>query len=461
MGMIAPQDAAFLLGESREHPTHVGFLQLFELPEGAPESYVGDLYQELLTHRQVHRQFRLRPQTPVSTLGQLWWTEDADVDLEYHVRLTALPKPQQVRQLLELTSRLHAGLLDRHRPLWECYLIEGLEGRRFAIYTKMHHALVDGVSATRLAMGALSPDPHAACPPFWAVLETRAVTSPARATPLIAPNQRTRQLDTARRRVSSAGRITESLARLARGASQGQLHGAPVPAPRTMFNVPITGGRRFVAQAWEIERLKKVGDQHGGTLNDTVLAMCAGALRRYLNDAGELPDRPLVGAVPVSLELRGAGRSGDGGNAVAAVLCNLATNLSDPVERMRTICSSMRMAKQSLDGKSATQLQLESVMLLGGAAVVASVPGLLSHSRPLFNVVISNVPGPRTPLYLNGARMQGCYPMSIPSDGLAVNITVFSYAGRMHFGITGCRRQVPHVQRFIEYLEDSIAELEA
>ncbi len=159
MAIMPVTDSMFLIAESREHPMHVGGLQLFELPEDAGPDYVSELYRSLLSEVDVRPLFRRRPMNPVSSLGQFAWADDDDLDLEYHVRLSALPRPGRVRELLELTSRLHGSLLDRHRPLWEFTVIEGLEGRRFATYNKIHHALLDGVSALRLLQSSFSEDP--------------------------------------------------------------------------------------------------------------------------------------------------------------------------------------------------------------------------------------------------------------------------------------------------------------
>jgi diacylglycerol O-acyltransferase len=254
--------------------------------------------------------------------------------------------------------------------------------------------------------------------------------------------------------------VAPTLARLSVGALRGEIDGVGVPAPKTMLNVPITGARRFAAQAWDIDRIKKAGKVAGATLNDVVLAMCAGALRRYLLEQDALPDKPLAAAVPVSLALRSGTTGGDGGNAVSGVLCNLATDIADPYRRLEVISSSMRTAKEAMDGRSNAQLQAQALLLVGGPPVLATIPGALEVISPLYNLVISNVPGPRQPLYFNGARLDGSFPVSIPADGLAVNITVFSYAGSLHFGITGCRRQVPHLQRLLGHLEESLAELE-
>jgi competence protein ComEC len=452
--VIAPQDVGFLLSESREHPMHVGGLQIYELPKGAGPGYVSDLYRQLLTYTELRPIARRRPRDPVGSLGQLFWADDDDVDLEYHVRLSSLPTPHRVRELLELTSRMHGTLLDRHRPLWEFHLIEGLEGNRFATYGKMHHALVDGVAATRLMTSFLSEDPEATCIPFWAAKPESGRTKSTSNGGLLS------QLSSVVGGVRDLAGLGPVVAKRAIDTLRGQGDGVPFPAPRTMLNVPITGARRFAAQSWEIDRLKKAGAATGATLNDVVLAMSAGALRRYLIDHDALPDKPLVAAVPVSLALRSGAAGGEGGNAIGAVLCNLATHEADPYTRLEIITRSMRVAKENLAGQSHNQIQALSALLMGMPSLLSMLPGGSSVAPPVFNLFISNVPGARTPLYLNGARMQGSYPVSIPFEGQALNITVTSYAGNMQFGLTGCRRQVPHLQRMLGFLEDSLAELE-
>src|SRR4051794_27524478 len=168
MPLMAPTDSMFLIPESREQPMHVGSLQLFDLPEGGDRGLIRDTYEQLLTSTEVAPLFRRRPYRPITTLGQWAWTDDDDVDLEHHVRHSALPEPGRVRELLALTSRLHGTLLDRQRPLWEMHVIEGLKGDRFAVYTKLHHAVMDGVSGLRLLQRTLSTSPDERSPAFWA-----------------------------------------------------------------------------------------------------------------------------------------------------------------------------------------------------------------------------------------------------------------------------------------------------
>jgi len=459
MPMIPPQDAAFLMVESREHPMHVGALQVFDLPSRAKRDYVSRLYEQSLQFTELRSLMRQRPRTPVSSLGQLWWEIDKDVDLEYHVRLSALPAPGRVRELFSLVSRLHGSLLDRHHPLWECHLIDGLEGRRFAVYTKIHHSMVDGVAGMRLMTGALSEDPKAIIAPFWAVPDSAAEPAPDAGDGTNLVERLLGSVLGAAESVRTVAEGTVDLAKLLTEVLRGQRDAVTLPAPKTMWNGSITGARRFAAQSWEMDRLKSAAAASGGTLNDVVLAMCAGALRRYLQVADALPERSLISLVPVSLALRGA-KSG-GGNAVGAVLCSLGTDIEDPQQRMAAIRASMQTAKDILAAMTPAQVQASGSLLLAAPLAIGAVPGLLGTTSPLFNVTISNVPGPRNELFWNGARMANVYPVSIPYEGQGLNFTVTSSAGMMHFGITGCRRSVPRLQRLIDYLEDSLAELEA
>jgi len=229
-----------------------------------------------------------------------------------------------------------------------------------------------------------------------------------------------------------------------------------------MLNVPVTGARRFAADSWSIDRLRTAGTPFGATLNDMVLAMSAGALRSYLLDHDVLPDEPLVAMVPVSLKARGADDSA--GNAVGAILCSLGTHLDDPKARLAHIQASISESKARLEGLTPGQILALSAANVAPAALQMSPLARLSPTeellRPPFNIVISNVPGPKDTLYWNGARLTGNYPLSVLIDGQAMNITTASYAGNLDFGILGCRRNAPSLQRMLGYLEDELVALE-
>ena len=453
MALMPPQDALFLLAETRERPMHVGGLQLFTPPEDAGPDFVSDLFHRALDRlddNAVRRTLRRRPDRLIPGIGPWRWILEEDLDLEYHVRHSALPHPGRIRELLALVSRLHGSLLARSRPLWEAHLVEGLADGRFALYTKIHHALMDGVSAMKLMENSFSPDPDATdMPPPWAARDRGSRSSSGGSATL--PSKLVDGTVMAARAVSGAG---QAAMRAISRAVVDQAEMLPYRAPRSMLNVPITGARRFAADKWELERLRRVSEATDATLNDVLMAMCAGALRGYLEQQQALPDDPLVSMVPVALE-----RKGDSSNAVGLILCTLGTHLADPEERFDTVVDSMERGKLRLEG-----LTPEAVLLLSGMSFAPLGLGPLFRwepmRRPPFNIVISNVPGPREHLYYNGARIDGSYPMSIPFDGQAMNITATSYAGSMCFGLTGCRRSVPQLQRLLDHLEGSLTELE-
>ncbi|HEY0641443.1 MAG TPA: wax ester/triacylglycerol synthase family O-acyltransferase [Pseudonocardiaceae bacterium] len=448
MAMMPVTDSMFLFAESREHPMHVGGLQIFRLPDGAGPDYLSEVHRRLVAEDDVRGLFRRRPRGPVASLGQWAWANDDQLDLEYHVRLSALPRPGRVRELLELTSRLHGSLLDRHRPLWEFHLIEGLDNGRFATYSKIHHALVDGVSALRLLERSLSTTPDEDLRVPWS--GTDRATGPRRQAGTVDA------LKAAVRAMGDLAGLGPQFVRIANQALREQASATlPFQAPRSILNVPITGARRFAAQSWPMERVQAVGRATGTTLNDVVLALCSGALRQYLLDLGALPDRSLVAAVPVSLR-RDESASG---NAVGMTLCTLGTDLADPEDRLRAVHDSMTRGKAVYAGMTPLQVLAVSALAIAPLALTP-IPGVVQVSPPPFNLIISNVPGPRQPLYWNGARLEGMYPVSIPYEGQALNITVTSYAGSLEFGLTGCRRSVPSLQRMLTHLDTALDELE-
>jgi WS/DGAT/MGAT family acyltransferase len=448
-------DSMFMVPESREQPMHVGGLQLFDLPDGSGKEYLAELYRQSIEVEDIAPVFRKRPYRSPLTLGQWGWREDDAIDLEHHVRHSALPEPGRVRELLALTSRLHGTLLDRKRPLWEAHLIEGLEGSRFAVYTKLHHAVMDGISAQRMLQRSLSPDPEARDVPVpWA---RRTTNHPPREKAGFSPFALPKA---ALQLTGDVVGLVPTLVHLANDGLRHQAAALPLQAPRSMFNVGITGSRRIAAESWSMARLRKVGKAGDATLNDVVLAMCSGALRGYLLELDALPSSPLIAMTPVSLRKDEAPDQADvSTNAVGTILCNLATDLENPGARLVAVRASMQQGKATLAGLNSTQVSALSAMVMA-PLLLNSVLDLHRFTPPPFNLVISNVPGPTEPLYWNGARMSGMYPLSIPLDGQAMNITLTSYAGQMQFGIVGCRRSVPRLQRLLGHLEESLQSLE-
>ena len=449
MQALSPTDSAFLWMETRNQPMHVAGLNLYTPPIGSGADYVTTLLDQWGQHLSARSPFNLRP---VLRLGLWYWEEDREFELEYHLRHLALPYPGRIRELLVMVSRLHGNLMDRNRPLWEAYVIEGLPDGRFATYIKMHHALVDGVTGARMMARGLATTATEQKPPLWA--QDLQGHGSARATP--GPSGLLQQLGA----LAKAGRdilpgVGSGLRDILGVGDRDGGAALPFQAPPCPFNVEISGSRRFAAQSYSLQRLKTIGAASGATVNDVTLAICAGALRKYLLARKKLPRKPLIAMVPVSLH----GETEAGGNQVTLLLANLATHLADPVARLQAIVRSTSDAKQRLSTMPRLQKMahgMTTIAPMGPAIVTGS-----ARKRPVFNVVISNVPGPRETLFLNGARLDEVYPVSIATHYLALNITISGYGNALGFGYTACRRSVPALQRMLDYTDESLAELEA
>jgi diacylglycerol O-acyltransferase / wax synthase len=459
---LDPTSAAFLYAEKRSMPMHVGGLQLFKKPEGAGRNYVREMYDEMRQVEDIAPLYLKRPHRSIRTAGQWVWEDDEQFDIEHHVRHSALPKPGRVRELLELTSRLHSTRLARERPLWESHIIEGLRDGRVAMYHKTHHALVDGVSAMRLLASVLSTDPDERdMPAMWARQPKRA--KPPKTVDRVEQHLSDLPVQALRSALGITAEAAGMPAALVKTLSKGlrnETSSLSLYAPRTILNQNITGSRRFAAQDWPIDRLRAIGRATGATLNDVVLAMCSGAMRTYLLELNALPDTSLVAMVPIGLKAKQSQiASAEGGNAVGAVMVQLATDQPDPADRLARVHRSMVDGKRALS--SMTPVQILAMSALGQTpAILGPILRMQGIVRPPYNLIISNVPGPRTTHYWNGAQLLGTYPLSIPINGMALNITCTSYDGNMAFGLTGCRRTVPHLQRLLTHLDDEVKALE-
>jgi diacylglycerol O-acyltransferase len=449
MQALSPTDSAFLWMETRNQPMHVAGLNIFTPPAGSDPDYVNQLLADWGEHPKAIAPFNLRP---VLRMGLWYWEEDDEFELDYHLRHLALPQPGRIRELLAMVSRLHGNLLDRNRPLWETYVIEGLPGGRFATYTKIHHALVDGVTGARMATNAMCLNASEHKAPTWAIPFTHHPAGRRKS----APPGLLQQLSN----VAKAGKqilpgIGSGLWDIVRATYADGATALPFQAPPTPFNVEISGSRRFASQSYSIARFKQIGEATGATVNDVTLAICAGALREYLLAQNKLPKKPLVAMVPVSLH----GETDAGGNQVSLLLASLATHIADPVKRLKRIVESTSQAKERLTKMPRLQKLAHGITSISpfGAGMVTGT----AEKHPLFNLVISNVPGPRETLYLNGARLDEVYPVSIPTHYLALNITISGYGDNLGFGYIACRRSVPALQRMLDYTNNAITELEA
>jgi diacylglycerol O-acyltransferase len=346
---------------------------------------------------------------------------------------------------------VHGNLMDRNRPLWEAYVIEGLPGGRFATYIKIHHALIDGVTGAKMMANSLSLTADEHKPPMWAQNHQR--NHPTARKERHAPGL-LEQLGA----LAKAGReflpgVGTGIADMVRSAMEETAAAMPFQAPPSAFNVEISGSRRFAAQSYSLSRLKRIGEAAGATVNDVTLAVCASALRAHLLRENALPEKPLVAMVPVSLH----GETSEGGNQVSLLLANLATHIADPLQRLQRIVQGTAEAKR-LSAMPRLQKMahgMTSISPMGVGMVVGT-----AKTHPQFNVVISNVPGPRDTLYLNGARLDEVYPVSIATHYLALNITIQGYGDQLGFGYTACRRSVPALQRMLDYTQMGIEELE-
>lgn len=472
---LDPTAIGFLLAENRRMPMHVGGLQLYKKPADAGKDYVRDLYDTMRNVDEIAPLFLKHPYRSAMTAGSWVWVEDTEFDIDYHVRHSALPKPGRIRELLELVSRLHSTRMAVERPLWEWSLIEGLSDGRIAMYAKLHHALIDGISANRLLQSTLSTDPDRRdLPAPWAKRPrssgsrssgsrssgSRAAGSRAAGTAEESEPITTVALRQALGIAAEAAGLPGALAKTLGRSLRNETSTLALYAPRTILNQNITGSRRFAAQSWPMERIRAVGKASGTTINDVVLAMCSGALRDYLIELDALPDTSLIAMVPVGLKAKESHvPSAEGGNAVGSVMVKLGTDLADPADRLRSIHESMHDGKAALS--QMTPMQVLAMSAIGQVpAILPSMLGVSGLTRPAYNLVISNVPGPKVKHYFNGAELMGNYPLSIPIDGMGLNITCTSYAGNMDFGLTGCRRTVPRLQRMLTHLDTSLSELE-
>ena len=458
-------DAFFLINESRETPMHVGGVNLYTLPKGIDDTaFLANLKELLRYDREMRHPFgELLKMGPMGAMGPIAWEHDEHLDIDYHIRHSALPKPGRYRELFELVSRLHGSLLDRSRPLWEMHLIEGLQNRQFATYLKIHHCAMDGAGAMHLinSMHSGSHRSKVKYSPFSQEADAayRQRVKAQRPKPIKHREDDVKAVAEALRDqwggTVNVGKALIEYAGVWLGSSRSKLAVPYHEVPRGRLGAKITGARRFVAQSWPFARVRSVGKALDLTLNDTVLAMCSGALRNYMIDQGELPNHSLKAQVPVSLR---AEDDLDSANAIGFFTADLGTNEADPERRFRSIKDSMNAAKDQLAGMSRREIDIYNA-ITQSPLLVGSLTGL-SARFPAFNLVVSNVKGPSQQMYLNGARLDGLYPANIPFHGFPISITLVSNNRNLDFGITACRRSLPSVQRVIDYMEEALVEME-
>jgi len=444
------QDLAFLGLDSAAHPFHVGGLMLFTPPARAPSSYLHTLLGRLGEALPQLDPLFLRRLDPAHPASPRWITA-TDFRAQDHLLHYALPRPARSAELLELVSRAHERVLDRGRPLWECHLIEGLPRGRFALYCKIHHALIDGIGAQRLLMRLLSQAPRRGA--------SRSGPSRTASPPRGGGQHGWREglSETARLMLTQSRAVPELAAMLARTGREHREDTPPLPftAPRAPMNGTISARRRIVVTDFGLTTLRRLGAAGGGTINDALLAICGGALRSYLAEHGILPRKSLLAGVPVSVKSPGAQQ----GNQLSTIVCPLETTTADPLRRLRRICRVTRRAKDEVRALSpAAREDYMNLVLL--PAMVFSLAHRATAIPPPFNVIVSNVPGPRAPLYLDGARLDAIYPLSVVTDAQALNITAFGCARRACVAVTACPDELPGIERFDSHLRAAARELQ-
>ena len=458
MNHLSGIDAAFLHLESPEMPMHVGSLNVLELPPG----YEGDFFEDVkacLAER-LHladvftRKLALMP----FDLSNPVWVEDEDIDLEHHIRHITLPKPGSNTQLQQYVARLHSTLLDRSRPLWEFFIIDGLRSGEVALYTKVHHSRLDGQAGVALGMAIMdtSAQGRQIKPPRARLRRNQYQLGVAE---LLGAAIRNTALQVVQlvKALPTMGRAARTLL-LPEKDEHGQRQWA-LPkdlnffAPRTTLNVAITNQRRFAARTVPLAEVKEIAKRTGTSLNDVVMATVAGGLRDYFTGHRELPAKPLSAAVPVSLRAAG---DDSANNQVSMVTMTLATDVADPMQRLKVIAAGSASTKAML-GRVKTAIPTDFPML-AAPWLMSGLASLFGRSRlanvlpPVANLVISNVPGVQTQLYFAGAKVISYYPVSIPAHGMALNVTVQSYNGRLDYGLIGCRRALPDISELADSL---------
>jgi len=448
-------DRLFLTADSTQTPQHVAALGIFAPPDGAPDDFVATLADRFRAIRHFQPPFNYRLTHPrLKAVAPTWRElEDDVIDLDFHFRHNALPRPGGQRELGQLVSRLHSRALDPARPLWELHLIEGLDDGRFALYFKVHHALMDGIGGVKRFTGMVTPDPaDDELRPIWT----------------IGPRHRTRTSDgrSAPGRVlaaTTAGtRLTAGLTRVAARMARDTVHAGdaaratPFAVPRSPLNGPIGQQRRIATQTYDFARIRAIATAAGVTINDVFLAICAGGLRRYLDDLDALPDRSLVAGTPVSIRV---GDDDASTNAFTMTVMKLCTDVADPVERLAAIRRSSTLAKDSLSRLDRSVVENQAALFMGPFIAQQLTP-LAGHLPPPYNVSVSNVPGPIEPQYLAGARLESLRPLALIYHGVGLFIAAFTISGAFTIGFVGDRDSLPHLQRLAVYTGEALQELE-
>lgn len=464
MQQLSGQDASFLYFETPKAPMHIGSFMVYD-PSTAPGQFLR--FKDVLAHVEsrlhLSRVFRQRLVHVPFNLDHPYWIEDDAFDLEFHVRHIALPKPGDWRQLCIQAARLHARPVDLTRPLWEMYVIEGLdnvEGARpgsFAILTKTHHAIIDGASGAEILsyLHDLEPDP-----PNKPVAQPWKGESEPAAIELIM-RMHFNNLTQPTRFFETLARSMPGLMKLSAGLSSQKLKRVGL-VPRTRFNGKITGHRVTDGRSFPIADVKAIKDAvKGATINDAVLSLIGGALRRYLDAKKELPKESMIAMAPVSV--RGSEQGGSAGNQVSGMLVALGTHIADPLERLKVVHEAAMNSKAMTAAIGARTMTDYSQFIPSSVAALAArmvtEMGLSEYTTPMMNCVVTNVPGPQRPLFFAGAQAVKMVGLGPIYDGMALIHPVFSYCGEIAVSFTSCREVLPDPGFYSECIQASFEEL--
>ena len=480
MRQLTALDALFLAAENNHTQGHVSALGVYDPVTASGRLLDAALVRELVTQR-IHLLHPLRWRLAGVPLGldHPYWVDEGTVDVDHHVRDVALPSPGDQQQLAEQVAHLIASHLDRARPLWEMYVIHGLQDGAVAVLTKMHHAAVDGVSGAEV-MRVLLDDAaagrelelapaHAERFPSEVEMLGRGLVGmlrhpgrALRAMPTTLPHLD--DVPTIRHLpgVNVIARGSRLIKRLVPGADDGAIAaGIDLVAPRTPFQTGVSAHRRVAFGSLPLDDVKAIKNTFGCTVNDVVVALCAAGLRSWLDERDELPTEPLLGVVPVSVRTRE--QMGTFGNQVSAMTVELPTNVADPGQRLRRVSETMSVAKKRHRALPASLMRdvnevIPPALFTSAARAMSQVTGLPGINQPV-NLMISNVPGPSAPVYLAGARQRAQFPISGVKDGIGLNITVFSYEDSLEFGIVVDREQVDDPWPIFSALRAGLREL--
>jgi diacylglycerol O-acyltransferase len=471
MRQLTSLDAQFLALETPRQTGHVGGLAILDPSTRVDKTLDCAAVKKLLRERlPLLPPFRWKLNEVPLGLDYPYWVDDEDFDLDYHVREIALPKPGSDKQLAEQVARIMSRPLDRARPLWELYVIDGLKSGSTAMLTKIHHAVIDGMSGAEIMGLLLDLEPEgrelpapvdngdAGRPSNVGMIARGLMGVPRypvralRSLPKAVPNIDETPFAT----LPGAGTVSRLTGRLT-GSNRSR---SSLRAPKTRFSGRVSAHRRFAFGQLDLEEVKAVKNIYGVTVNDVVVSICAASVRRWLIEHDDLPDGPLVAQVPVSV--RTSDQVGTYGNRIMLMSAPLYTNIEDPVERVEATHEALKDMKERHQALPAELLQDANHFVppaVFSRAAQVTFRLATSVGRPTWNLVISNVPGPQIPLYLAGARLEANYPVSVITDGMGLNITVMSYDGHMDFGIVADREQMPDVWCLMEWLEESLNEL--